>query len=97
MPAGACDVAPVPRACYDSYIAGVGDMPLTKFLEGSAFDPETVKLMGTAFDDACRQLGLADRTDPLTAIVAGKIIAAAKAGERDPQRLCAEALKGTDR
>ena len=68
-------------------------MPLTKFLEGMVFDPETIQRMGLAFDDACRQLGLADRADPLTAIIANKIIATAAAGERDPQRLCEEALK----
>ena len=68
-------------------------MPITKFLEGTVFDPETVKLMGTAFDNACRRLGLVDRTDPLTAVIASKIISAAKLGERDPQRLCDEALK----
>ena len=72
-------------------------MPFAKFLQGTAFDPETVKLMGQAFDDACRQLGLADRTDPLTAIIAGNIIAAAVAGERDPQRLRAAALLNKDR
>jgi len=68
-------------------------MHITKFLEGAVFDPETVKLMGTAFDDACRRLGLVDRTDPLTAVIANRIISAAKLGERDPQRLCDEALK----
>jgi hypothetical protein len=26
-------------------------MPLAKFLEGTVFDPELVKLTGTAFDD----------------------------------------------
>jgi hypothetical protein len=40
-------------------------MPLTKFLEGTVFDPEMVKLTGTAFDDACRRLELVDRTDLL--------------------------------
>ena len=40
-----------------------------------------------AFERVREALGLADRTDPLTMIVANKLIELAKAGERDPQRL----------
>jgi hypothetical protein len=37
-------------------------------------------------------LRLADRSDPIVAIVAQKIIALAKAGESNPDRLCEQAL-----
>lgn len=36
-------------------------MPITAFLDGKAFDPETIKIMDTAFHGACAELGLADR------------------------------------
>ena len=68
-------------------------MPMTSFLGRQEFPPETLLSMGKAFDQACTTLGLADRSDPLTAIVASKIIAAAQDGERDPDRLCAQALR----
>jgi hypothetical protein len=38
------------------------------------------------------KLGLADRTDPAATAVAKLIIEFAKAGQRDPERLCALAL-----
>ena len=68
-------------------------MPMTSFLGGREFPAETLVSMGIAFDQACKALGLADRSDPLTAIVASKIIAVAQDGERDPDRLCARALR----
>jgi hypothetical protein len=39
------------------------------------------------------KLGLVDRKDPATTAVAKLIIELAKEGERDPERLCALALK----
>ena len=40
-----------------------------------------------AFEDALRELKLVDRSDPLTEIVAKKMIEIADEGERDPIRL----------
>jgi hypothetical protein len=60
---------------------------------GSAFEPEDIAQMTAAFEAALTQLGLVDRKDPLTTTVAKAIIRLAGAGERDPQKLCDEALK----
>jgi hypothetical protein len=49
--------------------------------------------MSAAFESALRKLGLADRSDPGATAVAKLIIEFAKAGERDPERLCALALQ----
>ena len=62
-------------------------MPIYRLLGESAFDPETVKAMTTAFEDVLRQLDLVDRSDPLTDIVARKIIEIGRRGERDPARI----------
>ena len=43
--------------------------------------------MGVAFQNACVTLGLTDIADPMTKMIAVKIIEAAKAGERDPVKL----------
>ena len=51
------------------------------------FDPETTHAMGIAFERACLLLQLADRDDPVTKIVARRIIEFAAAGERDPGKL----------
>ena len=67
-------------------------MPITPYLDGFQFDPEAKRIMGVAFEAALSGLRLADRSDPIVAIVAKKIIALAKAGESNPDRLCEQAL-----
>jgi hypothetical protein len=59
-------------------------VPITPFLKGQAFDPELVNAMGVAFSKTCDALGLAQRTDPITALVAEKIIELAQRGLRNP-------------
>jgi hypothetical protein len=49
------------------------------------FGPDDVAALTSAFEDALRRLGLVDRADPATNLVA--IIEAAKTGEKDPIRL----------
>ena len=59
-------------------------MPIVRFLEGSSFDPESLRVIVTAYEEARQALGLVDRNDPLTETVARKIIEVAETGERDP-------------
>ena len=61
-------------------------------LSSGAFDPDAVKAMTAAYEGTCTALDLADRTDPLTEIIAKKIIERAKRGELDPVRLCEAVL-----
>jgi hypothetical protein len=68
-------------------------MPITEFLDGYRPDPETQRVMGIAFEMARAGLRLTDRNDPLVGLVAKGIIELAKAGERDPERLCDQAVK----
>jgi len=67
-------------------------MPITPFLDGNTFDPETKRIMGIAFEMTCTALGLTDRGDPANGIVAKRIIELAKAGERNPDLLCERVL-----
>jgi len=82
--------------------AAVGDrrgtrarlMPIRAFLDAHSFDGETARLMGIAFEMALGSLrATPDHADPVREAVARKIIELAKAGERDPERLCDGALK----
>src|SRR5438046_9771840 len=59
-------------------------MAITPFLRGQAFDPELVEAMGTAFTNTCDALGLTDRADPITSLVAEKIVELAQRGLRHP-------------
>ena len=68
-------------------------MAIYRMLDGAAFDPELVQAMTAAYEETLRKLRLANRTDPITEIIASKIIEWAKGGERDPYRLCEAALQ----
>jgi len=62
-------------------------MPLYRLLQNSAFEPELIAVMSAVFEDACRDLGLAETTDPLRELVARKVIECAQTGERDRARM----------
>ena len=71
-------------------------MPIRSHLGGQHFDPETVRLMGIAFEMALVALQRTDGVfNPTHEAIAQKIIVLARAGERDPERLCEGALKAT--
>jgi hypothetical protein len=67
-------------------------MSLTQYLDGHSLDPETRRIMGIAFEMARAALRLTDRSDPITEMLAKRIIALAKDGLRDPDLLCEWAL-----
>jgi hypothetical protein len=67
----------------------VSSMPIRQFLgRDTSLGPDDLKAMGEAFDAARAKLGLLDLKDPLTEIVARRIVQAALRGERDPIKLC---------
>jgi hypothetical protein len=68
-------------------------MPITQFLDGQRFDPETVRILGVAFEIACVALRAEDSDNFVKQAIARKIIALAKVGERNPDILCEQALK----
>lgn len=56
------------------------------------FEPETVRVMRRAFEDACTTLKLTSRRDRLKERLAIKIIELAAAGEDDANRLASRAI-----
>jgi hypothetical protein len=69
-------------------------MPIRAYLNGHRFDAETTRLIGIAFEMALVMLQRTDRiVNPTRDTVAQKVIELAKAGERDPERLCEAALQ----
>ena len=54
----------------------------------TAFDEFTTQIMGLAFDAACAEFRDTDLTDLAREVIAQRIIAAAKRGERNSDRLC---------
>ena len=63
-------------------------MPIRPYLlEGSAFAPESISTMSVVFESVCVELGLSDKDDPATRLVASKIIEFAQSGVLDVARL----------
>jgi hypothetical protein len=67
-------------------------MTILRLLQKSAFGPEQVAYIASAYEDTLRELGLANRTDPITEIIAKKIIEIAQTGERDPLEIRLRAI-----
>jgi hypothetical protein len=68
-------------------------MPLTPFLEGTAFGPDELAVMVRAYEAALRQMDLAGRADPRAVTLAKSIVVLAKNGERDLVRLRERAIE----
>ena len=63
-------------------------MPIRQYLlEGSAFKPKAISTMSVVFESLCAELGLRDKDDPATRLVASKIIEFAQSGALDVARL----------
>jgi hypothetical protein len=67
-------------------------MPISSYLDGEQFDPETQRIMGLAFELTRAALRISSQDDIAPDIIAKKVIEFAKAGERDPERICDYAL-----
>src|SRR5262249_26899379 len=68
-------------------------MPITPFLNDENFDQETTRVLGVALELTCVALRTGDCADDVKQAIANKIIALAKAGERNPDILCEQVLK----
>lgn len=59
-------------------------MAIYRLLQNKALGPDELNTMTAAYEATLRALGLVDRSDPITDIIARKIIEIAQTGERDP-------------
>jgi hypothetical protein len=65
-----------------------------RLLENSAFGPERISVMVKAYECACRELDLVgNKTDPITELIAKKIIEIAQTGADDPKFICNQSLQ----
>jgi hypothetical protein len=68
-------------------------VPIYRLLQEAAFDADETRIMAAAYEAALRLLRLESRSDPLTQLVAHKIIEIFRNGEHDPDRICEKTLK----
>jgi hypothetical protein len=69
-------------------------MPIRSIIQPGAFDPGAIAAMSEAFEAALKELQDTGQRTVARDVIAGRIIAAARIGERDPVRLRAAALAG---
>ena len=67
-------------------------MPITPFLNGERFDPESRRVLGLAFEITCIALRIGNSDDTVKQAIANKLIELARGGERNPDILCEQAL-----
>src|SRR5712672_2896021 len=68
-------------------------MPIRAVIEDAgAFTPEEAAVLISAFESTLQKIGLAKREDQLSLVIAKRIIAIARSGERDPQKLSASVI-----
>ncbi len=70
-------------------------MPIRRLLEGKGLAPREIDILSLAYDAALHRLHLVDRNDPVTEIVARKIIeVGSRAG--DPAEIARLAIEAFD-
>jgi hypothetical protein len=68
-------------------------MPICRLLQNAPMAPEDIRHLTKAYEQTLRTIGLKDRDDPITEMVAKKIIEVAQTGLRDPAQISARAIK----
>ena len=72
---------------------GEGEMTIRRLLQNSSVSPEEVVRLRIAYQKTLHGLHLVDRNDPVSEIVAKRVIQVAGTGVRDPAQICKIALK----
>jgi hypothetical protein len=68
-------------------------MAIDRLLQNAPLGPEEISRLVTAYEETLKALELRDRSDPITNLVARKIIELGQTGVRDPQQISALAIK----
>ena len=67
-------------------------MAIYRLLEHAHFNPEQITVLTAAYEHCLKTMGLVDRNDPVTELIAHKILEVAQRGDADPHRLCDQAM-----
>jgi hypothetical protein len=65
---------------------------VVELFRDTAFDPEVVALLCAAYEEARKSLHSSGQPHVLQEVIARRIIASAERGERNPDKLCEDAL-----
>ncbi|MGB6349397.1 MAG: hypothetical protein WBG10_05145 [Pseudolabrys sp.] len=62
-------------------------MAIYKLIANGSFGPDEIEAMSAAYESALVNLGIVNRDDPITELIAKAIVNAVATGERDPQSI----------
>jgi hypothetical protein len=68
-------------------------MAIYRLIESGSYNPDEIKAMTAAYETALVEIGLVDRDDPLTELIASSILTVTATGERDPEKIKERALR----
>lgn len=68
-------------------------MAIHRLLQNSPLGPEDIAILTDAYERTLRALSLVDRNDPITQMVAKKLIEVGQTGLKDAEAISAQALK----
>ena len=68
-------------------------MAIYKLIRNTVFEPKDIERLVAAYEQALRALRLKDRDDPITQLVAEKVIAIGRLGIEDPAEISKLTLK----
>ena len=68
-------------------------MAIYRLLQNAPMGPEEIAVLTEAYEATLQQLRLVDRSDPITQLIAKKIIEIGQRGVRDPEQISALAIK----
>lgn len=72
---------------------GDEQLAIYRILQNSPLGPEEITRLSSAYEQALRTIGLQDRSDPLTELIARKIIEIGQTGLKDPAKICLRAIE----
>jgi hypothetical protein len=76
------------RVLLNRFVGQEDTVPIYELLRRQGvFEPDEVAMLDKVFEDVLRRLNLVRRKDPMTEMVAKKLVELATAGLRDPERL----------
>ena len=67
-------------------------MAIYKLIAAGSFGPEEIEVMKAAYEAALIDVGVSDRDDPITELIAKSIVNVVATGERDPKAVMERAL-----
>ncbi len=67
-------------------------MAICKLIANGSFGPDEIKVMKAAYEAALVDVGVTDRDEPITELIAKSIVNVTATGERDPKVVMERAL-----